>query len=316
MNPWGVSFSGTSPFWVSDQVNNVATLYNASGIPTPLIVSTPGGPTGQVFNPTTGFLIGGAAPATFIFATLSGNIEAWNGAQGTTAAIVAPSIGGVYTGLTMGTLNGNNMLYVANKAAGNIVVFNSSFQQVQLGGGAFVDPSVPTGLTPYNIQNIGGNLYVEYSGPTGTGGVVAVFDTAGNLLQSITDSHLDAPWGVTLAPTGFGTFGGDLLVGNFGSGTIDAFDPVTGAFAGVLTDSSGNPIVNSGLWALEFRTPVAGNANTGSSAASLFFTAGIDRQADGLFGRIDPAVPEPGTLATAGLVFAGAFCVRALRKTP
>jgi uncharacterized protein (TIGR03118 family) len=145
------------------------------------------------------------------------------------------------------------------------------------------------------------------------GGAVAVFDTAGNLLQSINDSHLDAPWGVALAPAGFGDFGGDLLVGNFGSGMVDAFNPTTGAFAGVITDSSGNPIVNSGLWALEFRTPVAGNANTGSSADTLFFVAGINGEADGLFGRIDPA-PEPGTLATASLVLAGAFCLRALRR--
>ena len=142
---------------------------------------------------------------------------------------------------------------------------------------------------------------------------MAVFDTAGNLLQSINDSHLNAPWGVTLAPTGFGDFGGDLLVGNFGSGMIDAFNPTTGVFAGVLTDSTGKPIVNSGLWALEFRTPVAGNANTGSSPNTLFFVAGINGEADGLFGRIDQA-PEPGTLTTAGFVLAGAFCLRVLRK--
>jgi uncharacterized protein (TIGR03118 family) len=317
VNPWGMSFSPTSPFWVSDQGKNVSTLYNASGAPQggPLIVSTPGGPTGQVFNPTTGFLVGGTA-ATFIFSTLSGDIEAWNGAQGTTAAIVAPSTGGSYTGLTMGTVNGNSMLYAANKAGGNIVVFDTMFQPVNLGSTAFVDPGVPAGLTPYNIQNLGGKLYVEYSGARGApGGYVAVFDTSGNLLQSINDSHLNAPWGVALAPMGFGDFGGDLLVGNFGSGMIDAFNPTTGAFAGVLTDSSGNPIVNSGLWALEFRTPVAGNANTGSDPNSLFFVAGINGETDGLFGRINPT-PEPGTLATAFLVLAGVFCLRVLRNRP
>ncbi len=204
--------------------------------------------------------------------------------------------------------------YAANKAAGNIAVFNSLFQPVLLGAGAFVDPAVPGGLTPYNIQNIGGKLYVEYSGAPGApGGFVAVFDTAGNLLQSINDPHLDAPWGVTLAPTGFGDFGGDLLVGNFGSGMIDAFNPTTGAFAGVLTDSNGNPIVNSGLWALEFRIPVAGNASTGSNPNTLFFVAGINNEADGLFGSINPA-PEPSTLATAFLVLAGAFSVKSSSK--
>lgn len=315
INPWGVSFAATSPFWISDQGKNEATLYNASGAAQggPLIVTVSGGPTGQVFNPTTGFLIGGT-PSTFIFSTLSGNIDAWNGSQGTTAAIVAPSTGGVYTGLTMGTMGGNNFLYAANNAGGNIAVFDSTFQRVVLGASAFVDPAVPSGLKPYNIQNIGGKLYVEYSAARGLpGGFVAVFDTAGNLLQSINDSHLYAPWGVTLAPTGFGDFGGDLLVGNFGSGMIDAFNPTTGAFLGVLTDSTGNPIVNSGLWALEFRVPVAGNANTGSSPNTLFFTAGIDGETDGLFGRIDPA-PEPGTLATAFLVLAGTVCFRVVRK--
>jgi uncharacterized protein (TIGR03118 family) len=318
VNPWGISFSPTSPFWVSDQGKNVSTLYNASGAQQggPLIVSTPGGPTGQVFNPTTGFLINGGTSATFIFSTLSGAIEAWNGAQGTTAATVVPSTGGSYTGLTMGSVNGSNLLYAANKAGGNIAVFDSTFQPVNLGSGAFVDPSVPAGLTPYNIQNLGGKLYVEYSGARGApGGYVAVFDTSGNLLQSINDSHLDAPWGVALAPAGFGDFGGDLLVGNFGSGMIDAFNATTGAFAGVLTDSSGNPIVNSGLWALEFRTPVAGNANTGSDPNSLFFVAGINGETDGLFGRINPT-PEPGTLATAFLVIAGVFGLKVLRNRP
>jgi uncharacterized protein (TIGR03118 family) len=314
VNPWGVSFAPTSPFWVSDQGKNVSTLYNAAGAPQggPLIVSTPGGPTGQVFNPTSGFLIG-SMPSTFIFSTLSGSILAWNGAQGTVAATVVPSTGGSYTGLTMDTLNGNNMLYAANKATGNIDVFDSSFNAVTLPG-AFVNPAVPAGLTPYNIQNLGGKLYVEYSAARGTpGGFVAVYDASGALLQNINDPHLNAPWGVALAPAGFGDFGGDLLVGNFGSGMIDAFNPTTGAFAGVLMNSSGVPIVNSGLWALEFRTPVTGNANTGSDPNTLFFVAGINNEADGLFGRIDQA-PEPGTLITSGFILAGAFCLRVLRK--
>jgi uncharacterized protein (TIGR03118 family) len=315
VNPWGVSFSPTSPFWVSDQAKGVSTLYNASGAKQggPLVVNTPGGATGQVFNPTSDFLIG-STPSAFIFATLSGNIEAWNGAQGTNAAVMATTTGGAYTGLAMGTVGVSNMLYAANKASGKIDVFDNTFHPVTLAGTPFADAAVPAGLTPYNIQNLGGNLYVEYSGPRGApGGFVAIFDTSGKLLQNINDPHLDAPWGVALAPAGFGDFGGDLLVGNFGDGTIDAFNPATGAFAGVLKDSSGNPIVNSGLWALEFRTPVPGNANTGSDPNTLFFVAGINGEQDGLFGKLDP-VPEPGTLATAGFILVGAFSLRVLRK--
>jgi uncharacterized protein (TIGR03118 family) len=315
VNPWGVSFSATSPFWVSDQGKNVSTLYNASGVPQggPLVVNVPGGPTGQVANSTPGFLIG-STPSAFIFSTLSGNILAWNGAQGTNAAIVGTTPGAVYTGLTMGTLNGNSALFAANNASGKIDVFDSAFHPVSLSGTAFADASVPSGLTPYNVQNLGGNIYVEYAAARGLpGGFVAVFDANGNLLRNINDPHLNAPWGVAIAPAGFGDFGGDLLVGNFGDGTINAFNPTTGAFAGTLSDSAGNPIVNSGLWALEFRTPVAGNANTGSNPNSLFFTAGINGEADGLFGRLDP-IPEPGTLGTVGLVLAGILSIAIVRK--
>ena len=316
VNPWGVSFSPTSPFWVSDQRTNVSTLYNAAGVPQggPLVVSTPGGPTGQVFNATLltstpGFLIG-ATPSTFIFATLSGNIEAWNGAQGTTAAIMHSTAGAVYTGLTMA----NNQLYAANKATGKIDVFNSSFSPVSLGAAAFSDAAVPAGMTPYNIQVVNGNLWVEYSGPRGSpGGFVAEFDVNGNLMRNLSDPHLNAPWGIVMAPAGFGSFGGDLLIGNFLDGMINAFDPSSGAFVGTLKNNSGNPIANPGLWSLEFRTPVAGNANTGNDPDALFFTAGINNENDGLFGRIAP-VPEPGSIELLGLVLLTGLAPRLWRR--
>ena len=302
-NPWGVSFAPTSPFWVSDQMTNKSTLYNASGVPQALVVSTPGGPTGQVFNPTSGFTIGsGGAPATFIFSTLSGNIEAWNSAQGTTAAVVHTSSPASYTGLTMGTMGGANVLFAANKATGKIDVFDSSFNPVTLPTTAFADSAIPSGMTPYNIQIVNGNLYVEYSGPRGSpGGFVAEFDTNGVLIRNIGDSHLNAPWGIVMAPSGFGDLGGDLLIGNFNDGMINAFNPSTGAFLGTLMDASGHPIANPGLWALEFRNTSTPNANTGSNPNSLFFVAGINKEADGLFGRID-IVPEPATFGSVGLV--------------
>jgi uncharacterized protein (TIGR03118 family) len=315
VNPWGVSFAATSPFWVSDQGKNVSTLYNAAGVRNSLVVSTPGGPTGQVFNSTSGFAIG-TAPSTFIFSTLSGTIQAWNGAQGTTAAVMHTTPGGSYTGLTLGQMGGSNVLFAANKATGKIDVFDSSFNPLSVAGGAFTDPSAPAGLTPYNVQIVGGKLFVEYSGARGApGGFVAAFDpTTGALLQHITSGHLNAPWGIAMAPTGFGDFGNDLLIGNFNDGQINAFDLSTGNYLGTLTDTNGNPIANPGLWALDFRVPVAGNANTGPDPNSLFFVAGINNEQDGLFGRIDVATPEPASVGTVGFILLAGFSQALLRR--
>jgi uncharacterized protein (TIGR03118 family) len=297
-NPWGMSFSATSPFWVSDQRTNLATLYNAAGVKQGLVVSVPGGPTGQVFASGSGFNLNGSS-AQFMFATLSGAIEAWNGSAGTTAsAVFLSSDGAVYTGLALA----GQRLYAADAANGKIDVFDTSYHK--LSGLSFTDPNLPSGFTPYNIQNIGGSLYVEYEKQGGPGGIVDVFDTNGNLLRRLSsDAHLDDPWGITLAPAGFGDFGGDLLVGNFGDGLINAFNPITGAFLGTLSDSLGAPLVNDGLWALGFRTGAGFDPNT------LYFTAGINGEADGLFGAIQVAgsgpivpgpVPEPASLLLLG----------------
>jgi uncharacterized protein (TIGR03118 family) len=288
-NPWGASFSPTSPFWVSNQVSGNSTLYSASGAAVPLIVATPpGSPTGQVFNSTTQFALNGK-PSSFIFDTLGGTVDAWNG--GSAATVMATTAGAAYTGLALASVGSNNYLYAANTAQGRIDVYDSSFKPATLSG-TFSDPNLPAGYTPYNIQAIGGDLYVEYSKgfQTGSGlGIVDKFNANGTLIQRVvTGGVLNAPWGVTLAPAGFGTFGGDLLIGNFGNGEINAFDPATGTFLGTLLDQHGNPIVNDGLWSLSFRT--GGGFNT----EALYFTAGINGQKDGLFGSI-VATPEPGT---------------------
>lgn len=305
-NPWGMSYSATSPFWVSDQVTGVSTLYNGAGAPQTLVVTVPAsgfpppnGPTGQVFVGGQGFVTDAGANASFVFASLQGTISAWN--AGTTAIVqyISPNQA-VYTGLAVA----GTQLYAADAANGRIDVFNNTFDPTSVAG-SFVDPLVPSGFVPYNIQNINGRLYVEYFQRFQPGGYIGVFDANGNFLQHISDPHLNAPWGVALAPAGFGDFANALLIGNFGDGTINAFDPITGAYRGTIADGLGHPIVNDGLWAIGFRAP--GGA---FDPNSLYFTAGINGENDGLFGAIRP-VPEPMTL---GLMTAGLGMLRLTRR--
>ncbi|MGD0443364.1 MAG: TIGR03118 family protein [Edaphobacter sp.] len=304
VNPWGVSFSATSPFWVSNQGSGNATLYDGAGNITPLVVAIPGsstppsGPTGQVFNNSTGFSIGKGTAATFIFDTLNGTIAAWNGAQGTTAVTQVTTPGAVYTGLTQATAGGSTFLYAAN-SAGNIQVFDSNWNNVTATtfAGKFTDPNLPAGLVPFNVQTIGGNLYVTYAnlGPGGTplpGGVVDEYTSSGTFIGRIaTNGPLAAPWGIVMAPGGFGAFSNDLLIGNFGDGEIDVYNPTTDAFLGTIDGSNGQPLVNDFLWSLETRT---GGANDNTDA--VYFTAGINDQTDGLFGEITETTPEPATI--------------------
>ncbi|HEX3570092.1 MAG TPA: TIGR03118 family protein [Acidobacteriaceae bacterium] len=303
VNPWGMSFSATSPFWTSDQAAGVATLYDGAGNINPLVVTIPGstggpsGPTGTVFNAGTSFLLNGAA-SRFIFANLNGTISAWNGV-GTTASVVATTPGAIYTGLAIS----GNTLYAANSSAGRVDVFNSSFAPTTLPG-SFTDPDIPAGFVPFNIQAIGSTLYVTYAhlGPGGAplpGGFVDAFNADGTFAQRLASGGpLSAPWGITLAPSTFGSFGNDLLIGNFGNGTIDAFS-TSGTFLGVLDGTNGQPLVNDFLWALNFRT---GGPNVDTNA--LYFTAGINGEQGGLFGAITPATPEPSSLilAASGLL--------------
>jgi uncharacterized protein (TIGR03118 family) len=302
-NPWGVSESSTSPFWVSDQGTSVSTLYavTATGVnklgltvAIPKTAAGPQGPTGQVNNNTTAFVLNGR-PAAFIFANLNGTISAWNG--GTMATIEATVSGAIYTGLAIATdASGSSFLYAANGAQNRIDVFNGSFVRQTLAAGAFQDPLLPTDLSlvPFNVQNIGGSIYVTYApgaraaqtGAMEGQGAVAVFDTSGHFIrQLIVGSKLASPWGITMAPTGFGPFGGDLLVGNFAYNfsEVNAFDASTGKFLGTLTDASGNPIRNQALWYIGF-----GNGGNGGDPNTLYFAAGINQEKDGLFGSLTP----------------------------
>jgi uncharacterized protein (TIGR03118 family) len=318
VNPWGISHSATSPFWVSNQGTNTATLYavtdtlnvtkNALTVAIPTTASGPQGPTGQVNNTGMSFQIGAApAPAAFIFANLNGTISAWNNSAGTTAVIQATTPGAVYTGLAINQAP-EPRLYAAR--AGGIDVFNGSFQPVILPG-AFATPAAAAGLVPFNVQTIGGNVAVTYA-PAGLVnqrnatpgmGAVAIFDASGNFLRmAAVGGPLAAPWGITLASLNFGQFSGDLLVGNFSflASEINVFDPTTGMFLGTIPiDVGGHG--PGGLWALNFGT----GGNNGSHN-TLFFTDGIDGETHGLFGAISSV---PGPIAGAGLpglILAGA----------
>jgi uncharacterized protein (TIGR03118 family) len=300
-NPWGISSGPVTPFWVSNQGTGTSTLYNTAGAPQALVVSVPGGPTGQVFNGTGDFLLDDGTAARFLFAALDGTISGWNPSRGTTAEIKVLQAGSVYTGLALGNNGSGNFLYAANAANNTIDVFDGSFTSTTLSGG-FVDPNLGAGFTVYNIQSLGGVLYVTYENEDSGGGVVDAFDFDGNLLHRLTDNGasgpLQSPWGLALAPSTFGQFAGALLVGNEDDGHISAFDPTTGAFLGQLLDKDGNPLANTGLWGLQF-----GNGGNGGDPDTLYFAAGINGEQDGLFGAIT-FVPEPSSIVMSGLGFA------------
>jgi uncharacterized protein (TIGR03118 family) len=291
INPWGMSAGPATPVWVSDNGTDVSTLYSGAihhSVPmaVPLVVGIPGGaPTGTVFNPTTGFVVDGT-PARFIFDSEAGQITAWN--AGTQAKTVATTPDASYKGLAIASKDNATFLYAANFHTGAIDVFDQNFARVTLSG-SFADPDLPAGFAPFNVQELAGRIVVSYAkqGPTGDdvagpgNGYVDVFDTSGHLIKRlISQGELNSPWGLVLAPRHFGAFSGDLLVGNFGDGAINAYDPRTGQFEGKLTNRDGNPITIDGLWALRFGNGVIGTPQT------LLFTAGIADEAHGLFGEI------------------------------
>ena len=322
-NPWGISHTATSPIWISNQGTDTANLFAVSptlmkvspagtdgniGIPT----TGGGGPTGQVANPTSSFLVGGNGadnqPAHFIFANLNGTISAWDMGQNAFVQVTTPNA--VYTGLAIVNLpqsQGGPLLYAANNAAGRIDVFDGSFKPVN--NGAFATPAaIPAGLVPFNVQTLSnGNVAVTYAPPgrpttaTPGTGAVAIFDATGTMLKQTIlgtingnfNAPLAAPWGITLAPAGFGPFGGDLFVGNFSfmASEINVFD-ASGNFLFTIPINVGVGNTPGGLWSLEF-----GTGGSNGSPNTLFFTDGINGEMDGLFGALN----VPGPIAGAGL---------------
>jgi uncharacterized protein (TIGR03118 family) len=322
INPWGIAFRGsTSPFWVANNGTSSSSLFRGDVAGSPLVknpglnlVTVPGGlPTGVVGNTTTDFAITPCAvascPAAFIFSSITGNIVGWNpsaGPNGTTGVIAASHGGHVYTGLAIGSNSGGNRLYAADFNNGNIDVYDGTYALTTTTGG-FADPTIPTtaGNTfhPFNIQNIGGSLYVMYA-KVGSGGedepgvgngFVRRFNTDGvrDLTFGINNGPLNSPWGIAIAPSTFGIFGSALLIGNFGEGnpSIHAFNPSTGAFLGTLQNENGDGIEIDELWGLQF-----GNGVNGGDVGTLYFTSGIGEEEHGLFGSLKPTTATATSL--------------------
>ncbi|HTI98772.1 MAG TPA: TIGR03118 family protein [Dongiaceae bacterium] len=318
LNPWGLAFSATGPFWISDNHSGLSTIYNSAGTPQALIVTVPpptgnpppAAPTGLVFNSTTNFIVASNAPAKFIFATEDGTISAW--ASGTDAVLEADNstAGAIYKGLALGNAAGSNYLYATDFHNGKVDVFDAAFSPVAWPG-AFTDPNLPPGFAPFGIAVLGTNVFVTYAlqddaaeddVPGPGNGYVDTYDTSGNLLRRFAaNGALNSPWGLAVAPANFGLFAGELLIGNFGDGTINAFDPVSGLRVGTLQDTNGAPIAIEGLWDLKF-----GNGGNGGVTNKLYFTAGIAAggalEDHGLFGSLAAAVPQPQAPATTNVI--------------
>ena len=317
-NPWGLAVGPGLPFWIADNNSNLSTLYSGTGqIQTQLVTGSsdvgitipdsaagvPSNPTGQVYNGGGGFLIttpAGRESATFIFDGEGGTISAWADHSGATAVTVYDdgvangANRAVYKGLALGTVNGASFLYATDLHNNKVDVFDTNFTKPAGMQGKFLDPAMPAGFVPFGIASLDGQLYVSYAmrdaaqhdETTGAGlGYVNVFDFSGNLVNRFASGGaLNAPWGMAIAPAGFGSLNGDLLIGNFGDGKINVFAPDGTGLArsvGPLTVTNGGTVSIPGLWALAF-----GNGDPDKPATTLFYTAGFVNQTDGVFGSI------------------------------
>jgi uncharacterized protein (TIGR03118 family) len=320
-NAWGLVHGPTTPWWISDNNSGVSTLYNGAGqiisLPTPtggVVVPNapsqqpPGSPTGIMFNgSSTDFLLAPNAPAVFIWVTEDGTISGWNPSVDIANAKIevdnsqfpTKTDGAVYKGGTIVEMDGNKFILAANFRSGRIDIFDTNFKPVHLHNRAFDDDRIPQDFAPFNVQGIGSNIYVTYAKQdaakhddvAGDGlGFVAVFSNEGRLLQILQHGQwLNAPWGVVLTPADFGEFSHTLLVGNFGNGTIAAFNPLTGRFIGNVLNPDDSTLQIDGLWALAF-----GNGGNSGPGNTLFFTAGPNAEKDGLFGTLTPIASELG----------------------
>ena len=304
VNPWGVAAPPNGPLWVADNGSDLATVYSGGARGSapriePIVVRIAGGaPTGLVFNGSSELTIPGTdAPARFVFDSEAGTLTAWSpdAAPADQARTVASGQNAIYKGLAIAQTRQGQRLYATDFHNASVDVYDSAFRPVSLGRGAFTDRSLPRGFAPFNAQTIGRRIVVTYAKQdadrkddvAGAGlGYVDVYTTNGHLVRRlVSQGALNAPWGLALAPRGFGAFGGDLLVGNFGDGRINAYNPRSGRFEGTLRNRQGRPIAIDGLWSLRF------DHGTFGTPGSLAFTAGIDDEAHGLLGEI---VARPG----------------------
>jgi uncharacterized protein (TIGR03118 family) len=288
VNPWGMAQGPSTPVWVSDNHSGKSTLYADSANPkVPLTVTIPGGsPTGQVYNTFNGFKAGGTA-SSFIFDSEAGVLSGWS--SGTKAFKAKTVTNAIFKGLAIANVNGKPRLYATDFHHGKVDVFDSNWSMVK-SSTAFHDSKIPAGFAPFGVAALNGNIYVSYAkqdsaredDASGNGrGFVDIYSATGKLMQRlISRGALNSPWGLEMAPTGWGAFGGDLLVGNFGNGKINAYDATTGAFKGTLKDASGYAIVLPGLWGLLF-----GNG-TSAPTDALMFTSGPGDEAHGRWGTI------------------------------
>jgi uncharacterized protein (TIGR03118 family) len=305
INAWGLVAGPATPWWVADNETDVSTLYDGAGNMIPLVVSVAGAPTGTVFNGGPGFVVshgGFSGPSIFLFATEAGKIRGWNPgvtppSPSTKAFFVAGRAwaGAVYKGLAIATGSEGPLLYATDFHNGRVDVFNDTFQRVHRK--AFVDPNIPDSFAPFGIQALGGNIWVTYAKQDAArkddvavpgGGFVDEFTPAGALVARIVvagkrNAPPNAPWGLALAPSDFGVFAGDLLVGNFGNGRISAYLNRSGnwVYKGQLRHADGAPIEIDGLWAIAF-----GNGAAAGPTNTLYFLSGPNEEKDGLFGSI------------------------------
>ena len=296
VNGWGLAASAAGPWWANAADAGKSLLYNGTGIKSSLVVAVAGAPTGIVFNGGLGFVLPGAGAARFLFASEDGTISAWSpGLVPNTQSVVVvdnAASGASYKGLAIDSTSAGTRLYAANFHNARVDVFDGNFAPVTAAG-AFTDPRLPAGYAPFGIQTLAGSVFVAYAKQDAAGedevagdglGVVDKYDFAGRLLARVaTGGALNAPWGMALAPAGFGRFSGKLLVGNFGNGRINVFDPVTFEPKGHLKGTNGKAIVIDGLWGIAF-----GNGGAAGPATALFFAAGPNDEEDGLLGRLDP----------------------------
>ena len=311
VNAWGLTRGSGTPFWVSDNGAGLSTLYNGAGVRQALVVKIPtvdgtgkSAPTGAIFNYTKLFAVTPGNPAVFMFCTEDGTIAAWSPAVDRNNAVLMVKRGGkaVYKGCALAQTPDGVFLYATNFLTSRVDVFDSSFNLVRSRDFDFGDDDDHghngNGFAPFGIQNIGGNLVVTFAKKTpgsndeqhGPGlGAVAIFDPNGRLLSRLQrGSFLNAPWGIALAPTDFGPFNHRLIIGNFGDGSINAFNAISGKFEGKLLKADGSNLVIDGLWALEF----GGSSANNGSAIELFFTAGPNDEANGIFGKITATANE------------------------